>query len=474
MLSLVLKSFFSVTLIHVVMLNLSRHTLKKLTIMLSVCVSTVLCALIVHFQPGYGFLRNMLEQRSIDPEVFYQVLASLLVTCEMGAFLICKTNEILFNIIVSAVDIILIFFSNTAEALLQRLIPDNISSVVKNWLNNPGPDSAIVYYLQFAVIAAIAFGLSRLVGNLIKRYKDVIIAGLKTRYSIFIIPFTLPLLVFFYFGTIAAPLEPDSDSLVSLAITVGFDIAFMILLSAALYVFLTNVRNTIEAAHRQELYDVMQEYTSNLEKMYDDTRKFRHDYLNIISGIYGYLQDEDLAGLSRFFSENIAPVSERMRSTNSTIDKLKNIRVPEIKGLVTLKLLQASDNGIEVYIEVPEPLDGFDINLMELARVIGILLDNAAEECEGHEGAYIHFLAARNAESVTFFIINPVHGALPSFANMFKKGFSTKGENRGLGLSNVREIINANEGAFLNTYTRESEFVQELTVPCQAVGEPVC
>lgn len=47
---------------------------------------------------------------------------------------------------------------------------------------------------------------------------------------------------------------------------------------------------------------------------------------------------------------------------------------------------------------------------------------------------------------------------------LFKQGFSTKGENRGIGLSNLKEILNKYRNVTLDTFIKNKLFFQEITV----------
>jgi two-component system sensor histidine kinase AgrC len=48
---------------------------------------------------------------------------------------------------------------------------------------------------------------------------------------------------------------------------------------------------------------------------------------------------------------------------------------------------------------------------------------------------------------------------------MFEKGFSTKGENRGVGLNNVKDILaNRYKNVILNTSIEDEMFKQELWI----------
>lgn len=61
-------------------------------------------------------------------------------------------------------------------------------------------------------------------------------------------------------------------------------------------------------------------------------------------------------------------------------------------------------------------------------------------------------------------IINSCPEDTPPIYKLFEKGFSTKGENRGLGLNNMREIIGSYDNVCLDTLIENGEFIQNIEV----------
>jgi two-component system sensor histidine kinase AgrC len=53
---------------------------------------------------------------------------------------------------------------------------------------------------------------------------------------------------------------------------------------------------------------------------------------------------------------------------------------------------------------------------------------------------------------------------MPTLSKIFQKAFSTKGENRGLGLSNLKEIINNYKNVSLDTAIETEEFIQNIEI----------
>ena len=84
--------------------------------------------------------------------------------------------------------------------------------------------------------------------------------------------------------------------------------------------------------NQQLQYERLQEYTANLEELYTDMQKFRHDYINILSTMSEYIREKDVESLDRYFNDKIMPISQGMRSNNYKLGALKNLKIQEVKG----------------------------------------------------------------------------------------------------------------------------------------------
>ena len=79
---------------------------------------------------------------------------------------------------------------------------------------------------------------------------------------------------------------------------------------------------------------------NQLENHYQEIRRYKHDYMNILSTINGYIQEGDLEKLKGYFELRLGSVNRLMFNNDATIAKLALIRVLEIKGLLYTKLIQ--------------------------------------------------------------------------------------------------------------------------------------
>lgn len=207
-------------------------------------------------------------------------------------------------------------------------------------------------------------------------------------------------------------------------------------------------------------------YTLQIEKINHEMRKFRHDYVNILSTLSDFIREEDMEGLRDYFHSEILPMQDSMQMNAIKINGIENLHVREIKGLLTTKILQAQEKNIHISIEVPEPIEKIYMPIINLSRVIGILLDNAIEASEKiTEEPLIRIAFIKNEDtSVTFIVMNKCEPDMPKVHTLFQENFSTKGKNRGLGLSTLKELTDSTTNVLLDTTIDNNYFIQKVEI----------
>ncbi|WP_341636863.1 quorum-sensing sensor histidine kinase AgrC [Staphylococcus casei] len=207
-------------------------------------------------------------------------------------------------------------------------------------------------------------------------------------------------------------------------------------------------------------------YTLQIENINNEMRKFRHDYVNILSTMSEFIRESDMDGLKKYFNEEILPMQDSMQMNTIKINGIENLKVREIKGLLTTKILQAQEKNIRISIEVPEPIERIDMPIINLSRVIGIVLDNAIEASEKIEDDPLIRIAfiKDNDDSVMFIVMNKCEPNMPRIHTLFQENFSTKGKNRGLGLSTLKELTDATSNVLLDTTIDNDYFIQKVEI----------
>ena len=219
-----------------------------------------------------------------------------------------------------------------------------------------------------------------------------------------------------------------------------------------------------EMRMKQDSFDTLQKYTAQIESMYSEIRSFKHDYINIMSSMSGYIEANDMKGLSDYFSEKIAPLNTLMNKSDYKLNQLMNIKILEIKSLVSAKVIYANEIGIDVNIEIIHPIEKINMDVIDFSRILGIFLDNAIEASLEAECPWISFVMISDQDSVTILISNNHINYNIPFYELKKANISTKGKNRGIGLSNAYSMISGYSNVLLDTQIKEDLFIQCLEI----------
>ncbi|MBU3196650.1 sensor histidine kinase [Clostridium algidicarnis] len=209
---------------------------------------------------------------------------------------------------------------------------------------------------------------------------------------------------------------------------------------------------------KQQEFIQLKTYTSIIENLVDDVTKFKHDYNNIIFMMKGYLDDNNIEELKRYFNKNLISEYE-----NNEIIKLKKIKDAGLKGLLTSKIVKYNADNINLSIEVLETIDTFHIDIIDLCRIVGILMDNAHEAAKDSKDKFVSIVLIQD-ECLNITIANSYTKSI-NISSIYKKGYSTKGKNRGIGLNNVKGIIDKRyPNVLLKTSVEKDIFIQDLYI----------
>lgn len=221
----------------------------------------------------------------------------------------------------------------------------------------------------------------------------------------------------------------------------------------------------MEMEMRQDSYNKLQDYTHQIENMYSSLRSFKHDYSNIMLSMSGYLESNDIDGLKKYFSKEILPLTKNITPNNvAHLSQLMNIKVTELKSIISAKLLYAIELNIKVRIEVTDIISNIPMDTLDLSRIVGIFLDNAIEATLETDIPSITFALISSETEFVIIISNTFLEKGVPYALLRKPNISTKGSNRGLGLYNAHKIIANYNYIFLDTEIQDKTFVQRLRI----------
>ena len=206
------------------------------------------------------------------------------------------------------------------------------------------------------------------------------------------------------------------------------------------------------------------QYIHEVERHYNELRTFRHNYQNVLLSLDEYLKTNDIEGLKEYYQNSIKPISARMSQKRYKLEDLSKIDNKEIKSILFNKLYSAQLSNIDVSFESKSEITDFSTDTLDLTLALGIILDNAIDETKQQQHGQIQVGVIYDHEEIDIIIQNSIRQNEVPVWKMKQLGFSTKGTNRGVGLSNLDEIINRHSNLMLETMKKDNFFLQKITI----------
>lgn len=196
----------------------------------------------------------------------------------------------------------------------------------------------------------------------------------------------------------------------------------------------------------------------------DGIKKLKHDYGNIVQALNGYVVTKNYDKMHEYVNSLIREFSD-INSVSLMDPKIFN--EPAIYGVVGAKYFSASEENIPFEIEITSNIKDINFSKPELSRIFGILLDNAIEAVKKVDNKYIkleiHHNNIKGADVIK--IINSFDTTnQPNLDTIYEKGVSSKKIKSGIGLWEVKKIINKAKNSQIYATIEGDKFVQNLII----------
>lgn len=242
-------------------------------------------------------------------------------------------------------------------------------------------------------------------------------------------------------------------------------IAFLSFLSLLAYFIISthSLTRAIKLASTTQKLQNAEEYNKTLTILHDNVRGFKHDFDNIVTTIGGYIRTNDMEGLQKYYHQL---EDDCQKVNNLYVLNPKLINNPGVYSLLTIKYHKAEENGIKINMSLLLDLNDLNMKIYEFTCILGILLDNAIDasnECN-EKTINIIFRDDPNKHRQLVIIENTYKDKNVDTERIFQKGISGKENHTGLGLWEVRQILNKNKNLSLYTSKNDKYFSQQLEI----------
>lgn len=273
-------------------------------------------------------------------------------------------------------------------------------------------------------------------------------------YAIVVNAIQISALIIFVLYLIVHPGYSDVTLLVIVAV-----VALMAIWGASIDIYAA-----LQTRRRVRTIQELQTTNDQMDALNLKLRAQRHDFLNHIQVVYSLLEMGE--------GSEAADYLERIYSQLRTVSKVLRTKVTAFNALLQVKNAACEEKGIRLELDIRTALEGLPVPPWEICCIIGNLMDNAMDALNDVKDGWIQLDVRETLRHFTFSITN--NGpAVPEEIRerIFEAGVSTKGEDRGMGLSIVRqtlaefggtiELAPGEETCFIVTIPRESRTLPE-------------
>ena len=203
-------------------------------------------------------------------------------------------------------------------------------------------------------------------------------------------------------------------------------------------------------------------YSHHVESLYEEIRSFRHDYINILTSLKLGIDTQDIEAIKTVYNGVLRDSGNQFYDSKFDIAKLSNIKNDAIKSILSAKLLEAQNRGISISVEIEEPVSNFRIELLDFITILSVLCDNAIEATIEAISPRMTVAFMNNDDSLVLIVENSIKSEKVDVSHIFAKGYSSKGEGRGLGLHNVNSILEKYPKSTITTRSANHLFSQTI------------
>lgn len=234
-------------------------------------------------------------------------------------------------------------------------------------------------------------------------------------------------------------------------------VANIILVVLSIY----NTYKHVQLEKKKQALKLSEQHNKTLSTLLDSIRTFKHDYSNVVHSIGGYISFEDMEGLKKYYA---GLTRETKKTAQLESISPQKITEPSIYTLFSTKHEDAYTKDILFCVETMYDYKQLAMPIFDFCKILGIFLDNAIEAAEESSEKEIHISFRRIADEKlqVFTIENTYKDKSIDTEKIFEKDFSTKNRNSGIGLWEVKNIVDRNINVNLITSKDDKFFTQRL------------
>lgn len=369
----------------------------------------------------------------------------LMCTIFTMVFKIIFKSNISKSVLMSIIYIIILMLSDLLVLLFLIVISQMPKETIYTSFAGSVLGNVCTNIIMLLIIYLLRKPLKKLLGYSFSTNKKIIIVSIVT----------ITITVYFFFKIIAGYKVNNSV------------ITYLMCMIAFITILLTLYREKIEnesiIKKYDELLDVMKTYEVDIENQ----RTLIHENRNELMTIRSKAIDKNAS--KEFIEYMDSVIGDKVSTSISKYSKFTHLPSNGLKGFFYYKSMEAERRGIKVSANVSKKIENSFLKDLDtktykdLARLIGVYLDNAIDASEKSEDKKLGIEIYLIKENIKIIITNTFSNDV-DLSKIGKERYTTKGKNHGHGLLLVSSIIRNNNRFIAKTKVDQNLYIQELTI----------
>lgn len=369
----------------------------------------------------------------------------LMCTIFTMVFKIIFKSNISKSVLMSIIYIIILMLSDLLVLLFLIVILQMPKETIYTSFAGSVLGNVCTNIIMLLIIYLLRKPLKKLLGYSFSTNKKIIIVSIVT----------ITITVYFFFKIIAGYKVNNSV------------ITYLMCMIAFITILLTLYREKIEnesiIKKYDELLDVMKTYEIDIENQ----RTLIHENRNELMTIRSKAIDKNAS--KEFIEYMDSVIGDKVSTSISKYSKFTHLPSNGLKGFFYYKSMEAERRGIKVSTNVSKKIENSFLKDLDtktykdLARLIGVYLDNAIDASEKSEDKKLGIEIYLIKENIKIIITNTFSNDV-DLSKIGKERYTTKGKNHGHGLLLVSSILRNNNRFIAKTKVDQNLYIQELTI----------
>ncbi len=206
----------------------------------------------------------------------------------------------------------------------------------------------------------------------------------------------------------------------------------------------------------------LNQMVTELSSLYDEIRGFRHDFGGIIASLEPAIEESNIPEIKSIYENVLIKMNKGLKKSDYSVFNANRIKDIAIKNVLMQKMIQAKNEKIPFKLEIKGDIPEVSVPMLDTIRILNILCDNALEAAEKSDEPNVT-VAVSSDKGITSLVIENTREKKHIDQNeIWEKGYSTKGSNRGIGLYTVSKLLLEYESIEIRTVITENSFTQKL------------